>query len=58
MDTIKIVIELCEKGVQTHIFSMGLAENTLTGRLVFNVMSAFAEFKRDIIQEGKVISKH
>ncbi len=40
---------------------MGLVEDTPTGRLVFNVMSAFAEFERDIIvertQEGKVIAK-
>ena len=40
---------------------MGLVENTPTGRLVFNVMSAFAEFERDMIvertQEGKAIAK-
>ncbi len=40
---------------------MGLVEDTPTGRLVFNVMSAFAEFERDMIvertQEGKVIAK-
>jgi DNA invertase Pin-like site-specific DNA recombinase len=35
-------------------------EDTPTGRLVFNVMSAFAEFERDMIvertQEGKPIA--
>ena len=40
---------------------MGLIEDTPTGRLVFNVMSAFAEFERDMIvertQEGKAIAK-
>ncbi len=40
---------------------MGLVEDTPTGRLVFNVMSAFAEFERDMIvertQEGKAIAK-
>ncbi len=36
-------------------------EDTPTGRLIFNVMSAFAEFERDMIvertQEGKAIAK-
>jgi DNA invertase Pin-like site-specific DNA recombinase len=36
-------------------------ENTPTGRLIFSVMSAFAEFERDMIvertQEGKAIAK-
>jgi DNA invertase Pin-like site-specific DNA recombinase len=40
---------------------MGLVEDTPTGRLVFNIMSSFAEFERDMIvertQEGKAIAK-
>jgi DNA invertase Pin-like site-specific DNA recombinase len=52
---------LFEKGVKVHILNMGLVEDTPTGRLVFNVMSAFAEFERDMIveraQEGKTIAK-
>lgn len=40
---------------------MGLVENTPTGRLIFSVMSAFAEFERDMIvertQEGKAMAK-
>lgn len=40
---------------------MGFVENTPTGRLIFSVMSAFAEFERDMIvertQEGKAIAK-
>jgi len=40
---------------------MGLVEDTPTGRLIFNVMIAFAEFERDMIiertQEGKEIAK-
>ncbi|HGO9428536.1 TPA: recombinase family protein [Bacillus cereus] len=56
-----IVTELFDKGVKVHILNMGLVENTPTGRLVFNVMSAFAEFERDMIvertQEGKAIAK-
>jgi DNA invertase Pin-like site-specific DNA recombinase len=30
---------------------MGLVKNTPTGKLVFNVMIAFAEFERDMIVE-------
>ena len=40
---------------------MGLIGNTPTGRLIFNIMSTFAEFERDMIvertQEGKAIAK-
>ncbi len=40
---------------------MGLVEDTPTGRLILNVMLAFAEFERDMIvertQEGKAIAK-
>lgn len=58
---IQTVRTLFEKGVKVHILNMGLIEDTPTGRLVFNVMSAFAEFERDMIvertQEGKAIAK-
>jgi DNA invertase Pin-like site-specific DNA recombinase len=40
---------------------MGLVENTPTGILLFNILSSFAEFKRDMIvartQEGKALAK-
>jgi len=40
---------------------MGLVEDTPAGRLIFNVMLAFAEFERDMIvertQEGKALAK-
>lgn len=52
---------LLDRGVKVHILNMGLVENTPTGRLIFSVMSAFAEFERDMIvertQEGKAIAK-
>lgn len=61
VDAIQTVRTLFEKGVKIHILNMGLVEDTPTGRLVFNVMSAFAEFERDMIveltQEGKAIAK-
>ncbi|MBM7702097.1 DNA invertase Pin-like site-specific DNA recombinase [Bacillus iocasae] len=40
---------------------MGIVEETPAGRLIFNIMSSFAEFERDMIveraQEGKAIAK-
>src|SRR5699024_6817116 len=61
LDGIETIRELFEKGVRVHILNMGLVEDTPTGRLIFNVMLAFAEFERDIIvertQEGKAIAK-
>ncbi|MGQ4668701.1 recombinase family protein [Metabacillus halosaccharovorans] len=61
VDAIQTVKGLFEKGVKVHILNIGLVENTPTGKLVFNVMSAFAEFERDMIvertQEGKAIAK-
>ncbi|EJS45123.1 hypothetical protein ICG_06029 [Bacillus cereus BAG1X1-3] len=58
IQTIKM---LFDKGVKVHILNMGIVEDTPTGRLMFNIMSAFAEFERDMIvertQEGKAIAK-
>ncbi len=61
VDGIHTIKNLFEKGVKVHILNMGLVENTPTGRLIFNIMSAFAEFERDMIvertQEGKALAK-
>lgn len=58
IDTVK---ELFNKGVKVHVLNIGIVENTPTGRLIFNIMSSFAEFERDMIvertQEGKAIAK-
>ncbi|RPF57029.1 recombinase family protein [Aquisalibacillus elongatus] len=60
-DGIRIIKELFQKGVRVHVLNMGLIEDTPTGRLIFNIMNAFAEFERDLIvertQEGKAIAK-
>ncbi|HDR6289286.1 TPA: recombinase family protein [Bacillus cereus] len=61
VDGIQTVKMLSDQEVKVHILNMGLVENTPTGRLIFSVMSAFAEFERDMIvertQEGKAIAK-
>src|SRR5699024_980210 len=60
-DGIETIREFFKKGVRIYILNMGLVEDTPTGRLIFNVMIAFAEFERDMIvertQEGKTLAK-
>lgn len=61
IDAMKTIKILFEKGVKVHVINMGVIEDTPTGRLMFTIMSAFAEFERDMIfertQEGKAIAK-
>ncbi|AXY25507.1 resolvase [Suicoccus acidiformans] len=58
LETIKT---LFDKGVTVHVLNMGVIDNTPTGRLIFTIFSAFAEFERDLIvertQEGKALAK-
>jgi DNA invertase Pin-like site-specific DNA recombinase len=60
-DAIDTVKKLFKKGVRVHVLNMGIVEDTPTGRLIFNIMSSFAEFERDMIvertQEGKAIAR-
>ena len=60
-DGINTIKRLFENGIKVHVLNMGLVEDTPTGRLILNVMLAFAEFERDMIvertQEGKAIAK-
>lgn len=61
VEGIQTVRGLLERGVKVHILNMGLVEDTPTGRLIFNIMSSFAEFERDMIvertQEGKALAR-
>lgn len=58
---IELVQSLLDRGVTVHVLNMGLLDNTPTGKLIRNIMLAFAEFERDMIiertQEGKAIAK-
>lgn len=58
---IELVQSLLDKGITVHVLNMGLLDNTPTGKLIRNIMLAFAEFERDMIvertQEGKTIAK-
>jgi len=61
VDGIETIKNLFNRGIRVHVLNMGLVEDTPTGRLIFTVMSAFAEFERDMIiertQEGKAIAR-
>lgn len=56
-----IVKELLERGVTIQILNMGIADNTPMGRLMVNMLLAFAEFERDMIvertQAGKAVAR-
>ncbi|MDE7053121.1 MAG: recombinase family protein [Lachnospiraceae bacterium] len=57
----EIIQALLDRGITIHVLNMGLMDNTPTGKLIRNIMLAFAEFERDMIvertQEGKTIAK-
>lgn len=60
-DALAIIKDLFKQGVKINVLNMGIIEDTPTGRLIFTIFSAFAEFERDLIvtrtQEGKEIAK-
>lgn len=60
-DALETIKDLFERNIKIHVLNMGVIENTETGRLIFTIFSAFAEFERDMIvertQEGKIIAK-
>lgn len=45
------VKDLLSRGVAVHILNMGRIDDTPTGRLILNIMFAFAEFDRDMVVE-------
>ena len=58
---ILLIDELLDRGIRIHILNMGLLNNSSNGKLIRNIMLAFAEFERDMIvertQEGKAIAR-
>ena len=57
----ELVQELISRGVKVHVLNMGFMDNSPTGKLIMNVMFAFAEFERDMIiqrtSEGKEVAR-
>lgn len=60
-DALEIIKDFFNRNIKVHVLNMGIIENTPTGRLIFTIFSAFAEFERDMIvertQEGKMLAK-
>lgn len=46
-----LIQELVNKGVRVNILNMGIADNSSTGKLLLNIMFAFAEYEADMIAE-------
>ena len=51
------VKELLDRGVSVHILNMGMADSTPMGKLLLNIMFAFAEFDRDQLVERMASGK-
>lgn len=60
-DALSIVKKMNAEGVILRVLNIGTIDNSQSGRLIFTVFSAFAEFERDLIvsrtQEGKAWAK-
>lgn len=60
-DGTRLIKQLFERGVSVHVLNMGLVEDTTAGRLILNIMLAFAEYEHDVIldrlNDGKTEAK-
>lgn len=60
MEGFQLIQNLMNQGISVHVLNMGLIDNTPTGRLILQIMLAFAEFERAMIvertSEGKAIA--
>ena len=57
----KLVQSLLERGISVNVLNMGKMDDTPTGKLIYTIMFAFAEFEKDMIvertQEGRAIAR-
>ena len=60
-DGSRLIQSLIDKGVKVHVLNMGLIDDSPIGKVITNVLLAFAQFERDLIvertQAGKAIAK-
>ena len=60
-DGSRLIAELLNKHVKVHVLNMGMIDDTPIGRVISNVLLAFAQFERDMIvertQAGKAIAR-
>lgn len=61
VEGVTLIQDLVNKGIIVEILNMGRADNTPVGKLMLQIMFAFAEFERDMIverfTEGKEIAR-
>lgn len=57
----ELIQKLLEKDITVHVLNIGIMDSTPTGKLLYTIMLAFAEFERDMIvertQEGRRMSE-
>ncbi len=57
----RIVQDMLDRNIYVHVLNMGKMDKTPTGKLICQIMFAFAEFERDMIvertQEGRAIAR-
>lgn len=57
----ELIKTLMDKGVSVNVLNMGKMDNSSTGKLIYQIMFAFAEFERDMIvertQEGRNMAR-
>lgn len=60
-DGSRLIQKLLDHGVKVHVLNMGLIDNSPIGKVIVNVLLAFAQFERDMIvertQAGKAIAR-
>lgn len=60
-DGSKLIADLLNKHVKVNVLNMGMIDDTPIGRVISNVLLAFAQFERDMIvertQAGKAIAR-
>lgn len=58
---IELIESLAARQIKVHVLNVGIIDESPAGKLIRNVMLAFAEFERDMIvqrtKEGKAIAK-
>lgn len=58
----ELIQALLEKDITVHVLNIGIMDSTPTGKLLYTIMLAFAEFERDMIvertQEGRRMSEN
>lgn len=58
---LEVMQTLFDRHIAVHILNLGLIDESPTGKLIFTIFSAFAQFERDLIvtrtQEGKTYAR-